>query len=136
MNSLSYEITQYSANLLVDGAVLNHGDCIDYRDLVESVFNDGDYFILTCGCGVAGCAGLFTPIEVTSDAEYVYWHIIQPAPERRFTFSKREYADCVKEMLQRHARLPPNRGGQIPDVPCGFDEKAFQSLIARFKNDQ
>lgn len=132
MNHLSFDITNIHAYLLVDDNVLNHDYCIDYRDLVESVFCDDPYFFLTCGCGVVSCAGLFTPIEVTSDKDHVYWHIIEPAPERWFTFNKSEYADSIKEMLQQNIRLLHNREGQTPNGPFGFDMKVFKSLIARF----
>lgn len=95
LNHLKIEIT----GIYIDGENFATGYVIDFIELARSGVDDGGYFPLTCGCGVAGCAGLFEPIEVTSDSDKVYWHVKQPEPERRFTFSKSDYKAELKRMI-------------------------------------
>ncbi len=45
--------------LHVDGVRLGEGYVVDIRRLAEALTREGEYFIFTCGCGDAGCAGIF-----------------------------------------------------------------------------
>lgn len=68
-NSLSLSFRQVAATdkspaflvaeLRVDGARLGQGYVVDIRRLAEALTKEWEHFIFTCGCGDAGCAGIF-----------------------------------------------------------------------------
>ena len=49
--------------LRVDGARLGEGYVLDIRRLAEALTSEGEHFIFTCGCGDAGCAGIFEGVR-------------------------------------------------------------------------
>ena len=49
--------------LRVDGACLGEGYVLDIRRLAEALTSEGEHFIFTCGCGDAGCAGIFEGVR-------------------------------------------------------------------------
>jgi hypothetical protein len=51
------------AELRVDGARLGEGYVVDIRRLAEALTSEGEHFIFTCGCGDAGCAGIFEGVR-------------------------------------------------------------------------
>ncbi len=81
--------------LVIDGqplvAVGSHWYGIDLEEYQKSIISDGEFFILTCGCGVALCVGIAKGIEVRHVGDFVYWHILQPEPERTFVFTTQNY---------------------------------------------
>ncbi|MFZ4778931.1 MAG: hypothetical protein ACOYM3_26495, partial [Terrimicrobiaceae bacterium] len=78
--------------LCIDDCHLYENYAIDYIDLAKSAIVGGDYYILTCGCGVPGCARIDEPIKVVHEAERICWHVTDPWPERRFEFSRVAYS--------------------------------------------
>ena len=101
--------------LHVDGVILNTSYSIDYIALAKSAITSGEYYILTCGCGDTGCAGIDEPISVVHDSGRILWHITDPLPERRFEFSKDEYSSVILEVLRRVQA----------ECPCPEDAYAF-----------
>jgi hypothetical protein len=64
--------------LYVDGRELTSRDwpsVVDLAQLQASVHEDGEFFIFTCECGEAECAGIEEPVTVTRDAEGVRWRL-------------------------------------------------------------
>ena len=49
--------------LRVDGSRLGEGYVLDIRRLAEALTSEGEHFIFTCGCGDAGCAGIFEGVR-------------------------------------------------------------------------
>lgn len=49
--------------LRVDGARLGEGYVLDIRRLAEALTSEGEHFIFTCGCGDAGCAGIYEGVR-------------------------------------------------------------------------
>ena len=49
--------------LRVDGTRLGEGYVLDIRRLAEALTSEGEHFIFTCGCGDAGCAGIFEGVR-------------------------------------------------------------------------
>jgi len=113
MSRLLISASPGDAKIVIDGVNFSSGYWIDYVELAKSGVRDGKYFFLTCGCGEAGCAGLFDPIEVTSDETRVYWHIVQPEPERWFTFTKSEYRKELKNMIAEIFSLSKRASSQL-----------------------
>ena len=87
--------------LRVNGAVVASGFAWDYLALARSTASGGDYWLMVCGCGEPGCAGLVDPVRVENDDEVISWHIVAPSPERRFRFSAAQYRSAIFGGLQR-----------------------------------
>jgi hypothetical protein len=132
MSALQFELTPQKERMLVDGDHLNYGYRIDYCALTASAFSDGDFFFFTCGCGSAGCAGIYEPTEVTSDDKKIYWHIIEPEPERWFTFRRAQYVDSIREALATILRIETRKKGNFRFGPYGFERGTFERLYASF----
>lgn len=49
--------------LRVDGDRLGEGYVVDIRRLAETLTSEGEHFIFTCGCGDAGCVGIFKGVQ-------------------------------------------------------------------------
>lgn len=72
-NSLTLSFRQVTAtdkspahltgDLRVDGIRLGEGYVVDIRRLTEALTREGEHFIFTCGCGDAGCAGIFEGVR-------------------------------------------------------------------------
>src|SRR5690606_5124795 len=105
MNHLQLQVIPKSEAILVDGLPISTGFYIDYFDLTSSAREGGDYFILTCGCGDAGCAGLFEPIKVAHTADTISWHITEPEPKRGYTFRRVEYVAEIRRALEDAIRI-------------------------------
>jgi hypothetical protein len=64
--------------LYVDGVEITSREwpsVVDLEQLRASARQDGDYFIFTCECGDAGCAGIDEPVTVRRDAAGVHWDL-------------------------------------------------------------
>jgi hypothetical protein len=135
MSSLNFEITHEKERMLVDDDHVNYGYRIDYRELTKSAFADGEFYFFTCGCGEPACAGINEPIEVTSDGDKVYWHIIQPEPERWFTFRRAQYVDAIREALTAILRIQTRKKENCRFGPYGFSRGTFEQLYASFSTN-
>ena len=76
--------------------------------MAKSTFLAGNYFILTCGCGVPDCARLHEPIRVSHEVQTIGWHIIEPKPERRFEFDRGQYRTAILEFLRSAKMVVPD----------------------------
>lgn len=106
--------------ILIDGQSISHGYVIDMQAVVASFAAPGDYFLLTCSCGVPECAGLFQPIHVAHLGDgIIHWHIEQPEPEREFYFSAGQAIHSLLTGLRKASTL----GGAGP-----FDADSIHRL--------
>ncbi len=113
--------------LFIDGQEITSREwpsLVDLTQLRRSAEEDGEFFIFTCECGDAGCAGIDEPVIVTRDAESVHWQLgdawrfIGVSPEagrdweeqargadggaaanvpREFVFSAEQYATAIEQ---------------------------------------
>lgn len=127
MSRLQITASPGDPKILIDGVNFSKGYWIDYTELAKSGITDGGYFFLTCGCGEAGCSGLFEPIEVSSDEKRVYWHVVQPEPERWFTFTKSEYRKELKNMIA-HIFFLSKRASSHLGCIFGFNRERLRNL--------
>ena len=127
MSHLKIESTPKSTGIYIDGEDFAQGHVIDFIQLARSGVADGEYFLLTCGCGEPGCAGLFIPIEVTSDSDKVYWHVTEPGPERWFTFTKSDYRAELKGMIKSIFSLSKRASSHISYVH--FDRDRLREFM-------
>jgi hypothetical protein len=72
----------------------------DLNELLASTEKDGEFFILTCWCGVPGCAGLGQGIKVRREPKVVYWRMLEPKPERSFVFEREAYDVTIQKIAK------------------------------------
>ena len=72
--------------LIIDGRDLELP--VDLANFAACLDAPGDYFILTCTCGIPQCNNLWRAIAVTHAGEDMLWEIVQPAPARSLRFSR------------------------------------------------
>ncbi|MBN1318987.1 MAG: hypothetical protein JXA42_26125 [Anaerolineales bacterium] len=77
----------------------------DYGQLLKSIDQDGEFYILTCWCGFPGCAGIKRGIEVRHEGDVVYWRVLNPRPERRFVFRREAYQQAIRCAIEQGNRL-------------------------------
>jgi hypothetical protein len=87
---------------------------VDLGQLALSLQGDGEFVIVTCTCGVAGCAGLTRGIEVTHDGKNVHWVIREPGPTRRLSFDGEAYAEAIKQGLAQFEQRCIEHPGMEP----------------------
>ncbi len=68
--------------LFVDETEVAGRFTIHARNLAHAAAHSGAYWIFTCGCGDAGCAGIFEPVYVGHGQKVIQWHIREPDPAR------------------------------------------------------
>ena len=126
MSLFQIEASPKITRILIDGDHFGQEYAIDFIELARTGIADGEYFFLTCGCGEPGCAGLFEPIKVTSDAEKIHWHVTKPEPERWFTFTKSNYKKELRKMIAGIFSLSQRAASHIG--PYGFDRERLKGL--------
>jgi hypothetical protein len=132
--------------LTVDGKAFNEKFELDMEELANSCRFDGEFEILTCGCGVAGCAGIDEGIHVTHRNGNVYWKVRNPIsypthkelPKninyKEHTFDKKQYVDAIRigvsegKSLLRRAE---EKDEFVQTGPHGFTTYDFESLDIR-----
>ena len=101
--------------LFVDEVLQNEKYAISYWDLARSAKEAGNFFILTCGCGVPECARLDDPIAVVHDGNTISWRVTDPEPKRQFSFDRDKYkAEVLRFLREAQASVPR------PQIPEDF----------------
>jgi hypothetical protein len=104
-----------------------------YR-LRESLRGSGEYFIITCGCGVPRCADIGRGVAVAYDHGVVSWAINEPAPSRRFSFEESAYRLEIGQAIERFREAyqelhrPPDRYASF--TPAMFEEPLISDIDA------
>ena len=87
---------------------------VDLRQLALSLQGDGEFFVLTCTCGVPGCAGLERGVQVIHDNENVQWVVREPGPTRTLLFDGADYATAIKQGLAQFEQRCVEHPGMEP----------------------
>ena len=99
---------------------------IALSDLRASADAPGSYFLITCSCGDAGCAGIESPVKVMHETGTVTWEIVEPKPERAFKFEESAYRATVREasslLAERTAALA---GSSMKRIVAPLGEEDF-----------
>ena len=93
-NELDFELW---INLIIDGTSIfadSEGNAVSFPDLFNSFYKDGNYYILTCDCGIPSCAGFYKPTEVRRVNETIYWNIPEPIT-KQLKFSFKQFKESV-----------------------------------------
>lgn len=91
--------------VLINGENLAPNHSIDMRLLAKSCQLSGEFFIVTCGCGVAGCANIEDGIRVSHFPDRIFWEV--PDPISAGGISEKEYEQyCAKRKFRKYAFEP------------------------------
>jgi hypothetical protein len=118
--------------VLINGENIAPENPIDLRDLAKSCQLSGEFFIVTCQCGNADCAGIDDGIRVEHRPDRITWEIPDPLSfrnltdeekkkhysnrtYRRFSFDPAAYLAAVQEGLREARRL---LFGELQPVEC------------------
>jgi hypothetical protein len=90
----------------VDGNVLTDFDdyATDLPELIRSSERSSDYFIVTCWCGHAACAGIRHGMHVRHEHGNIFWQIVEPALKRRFVFEQSTYTQAIRDCIKQGKR--------------------------------
>jgi hypothetical protein len=134
--------------LEINGQAVYEEFSIDLPELAKSCQLDGEFEIFTCGCGVAGCAGIFQGIKVAHSPAEITWACPEPmAVEdesseefesgadnyRHFRFDPVQYFDAIDAGLRAIKGLAVSASGPVEfpvygitlDDVLGLDAKVF-----------
>ncbi|MDP3333209.1 MAG: hypothetical protein Q8S55_14725 [Methylococcaceae bacterium] len=100
-----YLITQ---SIFVNGKNLAPNNPVDWRALVQSCQLSGEFFIVTCGCGNAACAGMDEGIRVSHVDDEIVWEIPNPLSSNYQNMSDSEYEEARKCLKFKKFCFEPN----------------------------
>jgi hypothetical protein len=94
----------FQSKIWIDDEVFFDDTVVHLGRLVESMYQSGRYFLMTCSCGEAGCAGFFHEIRVKTKQDTVVWLMPNFGLYRKHRLAKivlsREqmYAEITREL--------------------------------------
>ncbi|MCC5652842.1 hypothetical protein LC609_24160 [Nostoc sp. XA013] len=78
---------------------------VDLEELIQSIDRDGQFYIITCWCGVPGCAGVTKGVDVLHNQDLIRWTVTQPAPSRTLTFEQKMYETAIRTAVMQGKKL-------------------------------
>jgi hypothetical protein len=137
-----YLITQ---SILINGENLSPDNPIDLRQLAKSCQLSGEFYIVTCGCGSAGCAGIDAGIRVNHFVNSITWDVPDPiitrqlteeeskqqpsvGSVRRYTFEPSAYLAAVQTGLREAKRMLFGEQQPVECSPYGFGPEDLINL--------
>lgn len=137
-----YLITQA---VLINGENLAPENPIDLRQLAKSCQLPGEFYIVTCGCGEAGCAGIEDGIRVSHFPNRISWEVPEPISVsdlteeeceqhrikhsiRRYTFDPASYLAAVQTGLREARCMLFGEQQPVECSPYGFDRDDLLDL--------
>lgn len=130
--------------ILVDGQPITDFSyyATSLTELKDSIKHNGNYFIITCWCGVPDCAGIEQGIKVIHHQNTVKWTMTQPQAQQ-FIFSTDDYKTSItqgiEQIKQDLANLWFTQTGEKNDkleiVPRWEDDISFIELLDISKKD-
>lgn len=130
-----YLITQA---VLINAENLAPENPIDLRQLAKSCQVSGEFYIVTCGCGNAECAGIENGIRVSHFPDRIRWEVPVPMSVRglteedseqqrikpifrRYTFEPASYLTAVQTGLREARCMLFGEQHPVECSPYGFD---------------
>lgn len=124
--------------ILINGKNVSTKNPVDLRQLVKSCQLSGEFYIFTCGCGNAGCAGIEDGIRVNHLMESITWEVPDPIVAKlltdedagqqtiatkflKYSFEPGAYLAAVENGLREAKRLLFGRKQPVECSPYGFD---------------
>lgn len=122
-NELSFEVSKrgpdkhgnvwLNIRVRIDGEPFGQVFVADVFAFAKSCQLAGELDLFTCGCGIAGCAGIFEGIRVSHSESSIVWQCPDPLADvedseseypiawRHFSFDADRYAEAVEECIGR-----------------------------------
>jgi hypothetical protein len=134
------EIELVYQEIWIDGQHIEESHAVDLRQLFLSLSQAGEFFIFTCGCGIAGCASILKGVVVEHELDNVHWRFFSPVSSKNFTSKKKwlnkakqvEYIFDKKQMVANINAAFENIRTQITTrtaySPYGFEREDFDNL--------
>lgn len=139
------EVYLLTQAVYINGENLAPDHPIDLIQLAKSCQIPGEFFIVTCGCGVAQCASIEDGIQVTHYPNQIAWEVPLPmsykdltAEEadwhsehrtyRRFNFEPDAYLAAIQHGLREAKGLLFSECQPIECSPYGFDPEDLLEL--------
>lgn len=78
VEKLDGKIRAISKSIKIDGIKINSKISLSLRELINSLYLEGNYYIFTCSCGIPGCAEIAEGIKVTFEKDMIHWKVYDP----------------------------------------------------------
>lgn len=78
---------------------------VNLEELIQSIDRDGQFYIITCWCGVPECAGVTKGVNVSHNQDLIRWTVTQPEPSRTLTFTKKMYENAIRTAVKQGKKL-------------------------------
>ncbi len=130
-STISSEPTEYLwIEMLVDDRVIVDFKyyAVDLDELLRSIHSNGEFFILTCWCGVPECAGIEKGVQVNHENDFIFWKLNEPK-QFSFTFEHRQYETEVRKVMKQSKRLladTKHTGSKSPEIVPMQNEEHFR----------
>jgi hypothetical protein len=85
----------------------------DLLSLERSIHQDGEFFIVTCTCGVPGCAGIREGIRVTRSDNNVHWVVRGVGETQTFYFDPEEYEAAIEKGIKQLQKMVERYGLEV-----------------------
>lgn len=131
----------------IDGKPFHIKHSLDMKELSLSCRFSGEFEILTCGCGIAGCDGITEGIWVTHGEDKIIWKVRNPfswpaykglpkkASYKEYVFDKQQYVEAIRTSVQKVKKelrwCVEEKQEIIETGPYGFTTYDFESLNIR-----
>jgi hypothetical protein len=114
------------ARPLIDGVALLNGYVFDVAPLIGYGLRDVDIDLYTCGCGVAGCAGIHDEVQLRVSAASVTWTFPEEPFRKGFSaelfpadapltlrFARKQYRQALKSVEAELLALAADGGAPV-----------------------
>ena len=117
----------YNYQLIANGFHnISEGFCIDDMELVNALTRSGEFYPLTCGCGIPECADIEEPIYCTKEGNKMRWLKKSPQPIEIFSFDAKAVlieleqvlSEIFNELFEKYGDAPW-KGSPFPHGPFG-----------------
>lgn len=120
-------------NLTIDGncPLQTDDDDFDIVELIKSAKKDGTYFIWTCSCGTAACAGYYKGISVEEHDGYTFWNDSDLNKKYEFkTDELKAEVEALYEEVLKWNEIAQSRNEELDILP-GWTMKYLVPAISK-----
>ncbi len=99
----------FQTKIWIDNEEFYGDTSVHLENFVNSLYQSGSYFLMTCSCGHAGCAGFFHKIRVKTKEDTVVWMMPNFGMYRKHQLAKivLSRAQIYAEITQELKRVYP-----------------------------
>lgn len=130
---------QLNGVLLIDGRQVSGRDgyALNWAGLTRALLSEGEHYPITCSCGDAGCAGIWTPVTAVHVGPLLHWTLLAPYKLGRLAFNREQaIAHTVVALLDARRRielLAFNRQEDYPLTPHGMEDRVVDWCVSSLR---